>query len=142
MTRYAWIAARAIVLRGVEVGEGSTVSAGAVVARSVATLEEVALGVPVHAVSGITCEGLETLRDYAAHGRTMALLGASGVGKSTCRIAIEAELGDELDCVELRDVVAIPAAPDVAWRQRSVEAVVQRALDANVPGRGDDLIEE
>jgi hypothetical protein len=58
----------------------------------------------------------------------LLLTGASGVGKSTCRIAIEAALGDELDCVELRDVVPIPAAPDVAWRQRSVEAVVQRAL--------------
>ena len=58
----------------------------------------------------------------------LLVTGASGVGKSTCRIAIEAALGDELDCVELRDVVAIPAAPDVAWRQRSVEAVVQRAL--------------
>src|SRR3954449_11501256 len=31
------------------------------------------------------------------------------MGKSFCRIAIEAALGDELDCVELRDVVAIPA---------------------------------
>ncbi|MCU1394763.1 MAG: rsgA [Ilumatobacteraceae bacterium] len=55
----------------------------AVIARSVASLEEVALGVPVHAASGITHAGLETLRGYAADGRTMALLGASGVGKST-----------------------------------------------------------
>ncbi len=55
----------------------------AVVARSVEMLEEVSLGVPVHAVSGITHVGLETLRSYAEHGRTMALLGASGVGKST-----------------------------------------------------------
>jgi hypothetical protein len=58
----------------------------------------------------------------------LLLTGASGVGKSTCRIAIEAALGDELDCVELRDVVEIPAAPDLAWRHRSVEAVVQHAL--------------
>lgn len=58
----------------------------------------------------------------------LLLTGASGVGKSTCRIAIAAALGDELDCVELRDVVAIPQAPDLEWRQRSVEAVVQRAL--------------
>jgi 2-phosphoglycerate kinase len=58
----------------------------------------------------------------------LLLTGASGVGKSTCRVAIQAALGDELDCIELRDVVAIPAAPDVAWRQRGVEAVVQRAL--------------
>ncbi len=55
----------------------------AVIARSVETLEEVALGVPVHAASGITHAGLETLRSYAEDGRTMALLGASGVGKST-----------------------------------------------------------
>ena len=61
-------------------------------------------------------------------GVLLLLTGASGVGKSTCRIAIEAAVGEELDCVELRDIVAIPAAPDVAWRQRSVEAVVQRAL--------------
>jgi hypothetical protein len=59
----------------------------------------------------------------------LLLTGASGVGKSTCRLAIEAELGDEVDCVELRDVVEIPAAPDLAWRHRSVEAVVQRALE-------------
>ena len=58
----------------------------------------------------------------------LLLTGASGVGKSTCRVAIETALGDELDCVEFRDVVELPAAPNVAWRQRSVEAVVQRAL--------------
>jgi adenylylsulfate kinase-like enzyme len=45
----------------------------------------------------------------------LLLTGASGVGKSTCRIAIDAALGDELDCVELRDVVAIPAADALAW---------------------------
>ena len=55
----------------------------AVVANSVATLEAVSFGVPVHAVSGITHVGLETLRGYATAGRTIALLGASGVGKST-----------------------------------------------------------
>ena len=54
-----------------------------VVARSIATLEEVALGVPVLAVSGITHVGLEEVRAHAVDGRTIALLGASGVGKST-----------------------------------------------------------
>ena len=65
----------------------------AVIARSVETLEEVALGVPVHAASGITHAGLETLREYATHGRTIALLGASGVGKSTL---INALVGDDV----------------------------------------------
>ncbi|MEI7754610.1 MAG: ribosome small subunit-dependent GTPase A [Actinomycetota bacterium] len=62
-----------------------------VIAQSVATLEAVSLGVPVHAVSGITLVGLETLRSYAASGQTIALLGASGVGKSTI---INALVGD------------------------------------------------
>jgi ribosome biogenesis GTPase len=69
------------------------------VARSVATLTDVALGVPVHAASGITREGLETLRGYAVDGRTIAMLGASGVGKSTL---INALVGDDLQ--RTRDV--------------------------------------
>ncbi len=40
-------------------------------------------GVEVHAVSCITGEGLEEIRKYFAPGKTVALLGSSGVGKST-----------------------------------------------------------
>ncbi len=40
-------------------------------------------GVPVHAVSAKTGEGLGELERYLAPGRTVALLGSSGVGKST-----------------------------------------------------------
>lgn len=43
----------------------------------------VAFGVPVHAVSGVTGAGLDELRAHVAPGRTVALLGSSGVGKST-----------------------------------------------------------
>lgn len=39
--------------------------------------------VPVHAVSILTGDGLEELRGYLAPGKTIALLGSSGVGKST-----------------------------------------------------------
>jgi ribosome biogenesis GTPase len=43
----------------------------------------VAIGMPVHAVSNLTGEGIETLRPYFAAGRTVAALGSSGVGKSS-----------------------------------------------------------
>jgi ribosome biogenesis GTPase len=43
----------------------------------------VALGVPVHALSAHSGEGLDALPEYLAPGRTIALIGSSGVGKST-----------------------------------------------------------
>ena len=52
-----------------------------------------AVGVPVLRASGRTGEGVEQLRDLVPVGRTMALLGASGVGKSTL---INALVGGEL----------------------------------------------
>ncbi len=48
-----------------------------------ASLEDVALTVPVLLASGATGEGVEELRGYATGNRTLAFLGASGVGKST-----------------------------------------------------------
>jgi ribosome biogenesis GTPase / thiamine phosphate phosphatase len=51
--------------------------------ETVAEAEAVAFGVPVHAVSSVTGEGLDELAPYLAPGRTVALLGSSGVGKST-----------------------------------------------------------
>jgi ribosome biogenesis GTPase len=46
-------------------------------------VEPVVMGVPVHAVSAVTGEGLEALETHLGMGRTIALLGSSGVGKST-----------------------------------------------------------
>ena len=46
-------------------------------------VEPVLMGVPVHTVSAVTGEGLEALDPYLGRGRTIALLGSSGVGKST-----------------------------------------------------------
>ena len=45
--------------------------------------EAIAFGVPVHAVSAVTREGVDELRSYFGGNRTVALLGSSGVGKST-----------------------------------------------------------
>jgi ribosome biogenesis GTPase / thiamine phosphate phosphatase len=46
-------------------------------------LPAVAEGVPVHTVSSATGEGLGELEQYLEPGRTVCLLGSSGVGKST-----------------------------------------------------------
>jgi ribosome biogenesis GTPase / thiamine phosphate phosphatase len=48
-----------------------------------AEVEAVALGVPVVALSAATGDGLDQLEQHLAPGRTVALLGSSGVGKST-----------------------------------------------------------
>lgn len=56
--------------------------AGDLVERRLAA-EAAAPGLPVHAVSSLAPGGLEPLRPYLASGRTLVLLGSSGVGKST-----------------------------------------------------------
>jgi ribosome biogenesis GTPase / thiamine phosphate phosphatase len=48
-----------------------------------ALVEPVAMGVPVHAVSAVSGEGLDELDAYLRVGATIVLLGSSGVGKST-----------------------------------------------------------
>jgi ribosome biogenesis GTPase / thiamine phosphate phosphatase len=46
-------------------------------------VEQVAVGVAAHAVSNVSGAGIEALGPYLAPARTVALLGSSGVGKST-----------------------------------------------------------
>ncbi len=58
----------------------------------VAETETVVFGVPVHAVSAETGEGVDELRRHLAGNRTAALLGSSGVGKSSL---INRLLGEE-----------------------------------------------
>ena len=55
-------------------------------------LEEVAVGVPVVATSAVSGEGIDALRAFLGAGRTVALVGSSGVGKSTLANAL---LGEE-----------------------------------------------
>lgn len=50
---------------------------------AVAEIESIALGVPIHAVSNVTGDGLDELGQYFDSGITVALFGSSGVGKST-----------------------------------------------------------
>ena len=48
-----------------------------------AEVETIAMGVPVHVISAEKEEGLDSLTPYFQEGHTVALLGSSGVGKST-----------------------------------------------------------
>ena len=53
------------------------------VAGAVALAGRVAPGVPIHVVSAPRDQGFDALTDYLRPGKTVALLGSSGVGKST-----------------------------------------------------------
>jgi len=46
-------------------------------------VQHVARGVPIHAISVVTGSGLQDIAQYFKRGQTVALLGSSGVGKST-----------------------------------------------------------
>jgi len=46
-------------------------------------VERVAIAVPVHALSNVTGEGIDAVAEHLSPGRTVVLLGSSGVGKST-----------------------------------------------------------
>jgi ribosome biogenesis GTPase len=59
----------------------------------VASVEAVALGVPVWVVSAVTGDGCDALRARIAAGKTAVLIGSSGVGKSTL---VNRWLGHEL----------------------------------------------
>ena len=59
----------------------------------VAEVEAVAIGVAVHAVSAPAMVGLDVVREHVRVGRTAALLGSSGVGKSTL---VNALVGSEI----------------------------------------------
>jgi len=63
------------------------------VAELVAQVEAIAFGVPVHAVSAVSGEGIGALAAHLAPGTTAVLLGSSGVGKSTL---VNALAGQEL----------------------------------------------
>ncbi|MBA2563966.1 MAG: ribosome small subunit-dependent GTPase A [Gemmatimonadetes bacterium] len=82
----------------------------------------IALGVPVHVVSGRTGVGLEHLRPYLAGDRTAALLGPSGVGKSTL---INALIGS-----------AVQAVAEVRERDRKGRHTTTRRELLALPGGG------
>jgi len=53
------------------------------ISEKISDLESIAFGVPIHIVSSYEDKGIEELKDYLKDGSTIALIGSSGVGKST-----------------------------------------------------------
>lgn len=53
------------------------------IAEKISMVYNTCPGVDVHSISCVTGEGIEDIRKYFAPGKTIALLGSSGVGKST-----------------------------------------------------------
>ncbi len=66
-------------------------------------LGDVTLGVDVHVVSALSGAGLEALERYTQPGRTIALVGSSGVGKSTLLNALAGEVLQHVNEIRLRD---------------------------------------
>jgi ribosome biogenesis GTPase / thiamine phosphate phosphatase len=62
------------------------------VGKSMRSIEDIAPGISIHAVSAKERIGLDALNAYCSRGSTVAFLGSSGVGKSTL---INALLGEE-----------------------------------------------
>ena len=85
-----------------------------------AEVRRVAPAVAVHAVSSLTGEGLAAVAPYAGWGRTVALVGSSGVGKSTllnrllghdaqATAAVRARDGRGQHTTTRRELIPVPA---------------------------------
>jgi len=70
---------------------------------SIRALGDIALGVDVHAVSALKGDGLDVLAGYLQPGLTIALVGSSGVGKSTLVNALAGGEVQHVDVIRARD---------------------------------------
>jgi ribosome biogenesis GTPase len=91
--------------------------------RARESVEAIAMSVSVHVVSSMTGEGLHVLREYVREGATIAVLGASGVGKSTLVNALSGTDSQDTGAVRLNDnrgrhtttAVDLVPLPDHGW---------------------------
>lgn len=69
----------------------------------IARADSVGMGVPIYAVSAESGAGLEALLPYVSDGKTAALLGSSGVGKSTLVNALLGEAVQKVSAIREED---------------------------------------
>ena len=89
-----------------------------------------AIGIPVHAISAKQRDGVEIIESYLGAGKTGALLGSSGVGKSTL---INALIGEEM--LKTREVRAHDSRGRHTTRHRHLIMLPERrGLLIDTPG--------
>jgi ribosome biogenesis GTPase / thiamine phosphate phosphatase len=69
-------------------------------AEKLCEVENIAASVPIHVISSFTGQGMEELNKYFEKGKTVAVMGSSGVGKSTLINSLAGEL--VLDVQDIR----------------------------------------
>jgi len=93
-------------------------------------IRALAVGIPVHAISAKERDGIDVIAGYLGPGRTGALLGSSGVGKSTL---VNALLGEEK--FKTREVRASDSRGRHTTRHRNLILLPeQRGLLVDTPG--------
>ena len=93
-------------------------------------IRRLAAGIQVHAISAKTRSGIDVVEGYLGPGRTGALLGSSGVGKSTL---VNALIGEEL--LKTRDVRVSDSRGRHTTRHRQLIVLPgQRGLLVDTPG--------
>ena len=97
--------------------------------EKLAEIAEVTRGIPVHALSAVSGEGLSALEPYLTEGRTAALIGSSGVGKSTL---VNCLLGHERQ--KVREIRRHDDRGQHTTRHRELILLPQGGLMLDTPG--------